>query len=277
VKGLLGRTLRNRRTWLIGIPVVVVLAGLVGPFVYVKFIQTKAPPPLSFADASSPTTIAPTASTTAPEGATTTTVGGGSSTTTPRAAALARSTTATTAAAAAASSGLDGTWRLGSGSVAGYRIHEYVGVQPNEAVGRTEKVTGELRLRGTTVEAGQWTVDMASVKSNDARRDENYRKALETDTYPTSTFVLRAPIALGSIPADGVVITRDVTGDLTLHGRTRSVTFTLQGRRRGGRIEALGSIPVKFSDYDIANPSNGYARTDDHGVVEFLLLFDRAG
>lgn len=34
-----------------------------------------------------------------------------------------------------------------------------------------------------------------------------------------------------------------------------------------------GTIPVKFADYKIDNPSGGPVTTEDHGVVEFLLVF----
>jgi hypothetical protein len=38
----------------------------------------------------------------------------------------------------------------------------------------------------------------------------------------------------------------------------------------------LGSIPVVFEDYGIDNPSFGAVRTEDEGLVEFVLVFERA-
>jgi len=39
----------------------------------------------------------------------------------------------------------------------------------------------------------------------------------------------------------------------------------------------LGQIPVLFSDYNIQNPSlGGFVTTQDHGLLEFLLVFTKA-
>jgi polyisoprenoid-binding protein YceI len=67
------------------------------------------------------------------------------------------------------------------------------------------------------------------------------------------------------------------TGDLTLHGTTKSVTTTVTAKRAGGTIQVNGTIPVVFADYGIPNPSFGPASTDDHGQVEFLVSFVRSG
>jgi polyisoprenoid-binding protein YceI len=99
---------------------------------------------------------------------------------------------------------------------------------------------------------------------------------MSTDDFPTSTFVLTTPIEFGSIPAEGESITASATGDLTLRGVTRSVTFDLTAQIEGGRIGVLGSIPVLFSDYEIPDPSNGFAVVKDNGLLEFVLVFDKA-
>jgi len=269
-RAFVGRHLRRPRTWLIGVPLVLVLGALGGPFVYFNFIESEPPPPLSFADVkpTPTTTIAAdaTTATTAPVATAAPLPGAPTPTTKPTPATTAKTVTA---------SELDGPWHVESGSLAGYRIGETVGITRGEAVGRTDKVTGALTLSGTTVTAGSWTVDMASVKSDDDRRDENYRNDMDVENHPTSMFALGGPLSFGSVPADGDAITVQVSGALTLRGVTRQVTFPVQARRHQGRIETVGSIPVKFSDYGIPNPSNGYARTDDHGLVEFLLLFER--
>ena len=49
------------------------------------------------------------------------------------------------------------------------------------------------------------------------------RQGLETDTYPTATFVLAEPIELDAAPAEGQAIAATAVGDLTLHGVTQRV------------------------------------------------------
>ena len=66
-------------------------------------------------------------------------------------------------------------------------------------------------------------------------------------------------------------------GHLTLHGTTRAVTFTLTAEHKGAQIEVAGDIPVLFADYGIQNPSfAGFVTTQDHGLLEFLLVFTKA-
>jgi hypothetical protein len=44
-----------------------------------------------------------------------------------------------------------------------------------------------------------------------------------------------------------------------------------------GPFEVAGDIPVLFSDYNIQNPSfAGFVTTQDHGLLEFLLILNQA-
>ena len=36
-----------------------------------------------------------------------------------------------------------------------------------------------------------------------------------------------------------------------------------------------GSIPIVFADYNIDNPSGGPAQTEDNGLLEFALNFEK--
>jgi polyisoprenoid-binding protein YceI len=251
-------TTPHRRRWprrLAAAVAVVVVLVVGGPFVYIHFIEGKAPAPLSLATETT-TTVAPTA--------------GSAGTTT--------STTASASAAVTSASSLDGTWNVASGSVAGYRIKETLFGQSNTAVGRTSTITGSITLTGTSVTEARFSVDMTTVKSDQSQRDDQFQgRIMDTATFPTATFVLSQPIALGSIPATGTIVTETATGKLTLHGTTKVVTFQLQARHTGSTtISVSGSIPVTFADYGISNPSGGPATTSSSGALEFLLNFSHA-
>jgi polyisoprenoid-binding protein YceI len=241
--------------WVIGGGGVLVVLFVGGPFVYIHFIEGKAPAPLSL---STETTAAPgaTSSSTATAPATSSAAGGDSS---------------------ASGTSIDGTWKVGAGSVAGYRIKETLFGQSNTAVGRTNSITGQIVIAGTEVTSGQFTVDMTTVKSDQSQRDHQFQgRIMDTAQFPTSTFALTKPISLGTVPADGVTITESASGNLTLHGTTKPVTFTVQARRSGTTISVSGSIPIVFADYNIDNPSGGPAQTSDNGTLEFLLNFPKS-
>src|SRR5436189_4457524 len=184
------------RNIVIGVVVAVLLVTVVGPLVYINFIEDDPEPELTLDDVS-----------------TTTTETGGSST---------------------PSEGIEGTWTIADGSQVGYRIDETLFGQDSEAVGRSDAVTGEVTIEGTTVTSATFEVDMTTFESGESRRDGQFEgRIMEVDEFPTATFELTSPIELGAVPADGEKVTATATGDLTLHGVTREITMDVDARLDG--------------------------------------------
>jgi polyisoprenoid-binding protein YceI len=254
-------TKRRKWPWFLGGGVLlIVIAAIAGPFVYIHFIQADPKPALTFENID------------ANSGSTTTTAAASSGATT-------ADPPATTAAAGsgAATGSIDGTWKVASGSQAGYRVKEVLFGQSTDAVGRTNSVTGSLTISGTSVTDGSFTVDLTTVTSDESQRDSQFQgRIMNTSQFPNATFKLTKPIDLGSLPGDKTEVNYTATGDLTLHGVTKSVDVPITARRNGANIEVSGTIPVKFSDYQIGNPSSAAATTQDNGVVEFLLVFSQS-
>jgi polyisoprenoid-binding protein YceI len=265
---------------IVGIIVVAVLAVTAGPFIYINFIKDDAPKKLSIDDApigdASDTTV-----TTAGEVATS--AAGTDTTATATAATAATDATAPAATDAGAadattttgtvSAGGAVTYTLTPDSQAGYRVTEVLFGQDTEGVGRTNSVTGSITLTGAQVTAAEFTVDMTTLVSDEGNRDRKFTgEIMETSDFPTATFVITQPIDLGTLPADDAEITASATGDLTLHGVTKSVTLDVTAKRTGNSIAIAGSTDVVFADYDIDNPSTGGITTEDHGLIEFLLV-----
>ena len=228
------------KRWLLIAVISAVGLAVVGPYVYIHFIEGKAPAPLTL------TTTSP----------------------------------APTTAAASTSRGTfdaEGTWSVADGSQVGYRVKEVIFGQSKEAVGRTSDVTGTISVAGSTIQSATFTADMTSVSSDQSRRDTQFHgRIMNTSTFPTSTFTLTHPIDVGSIPTEGAAKTYEATGDFTIHGVTKAVTFSLTGKRSGTTIQVSGSIPIVFADWGIGNPSFGPVTTEDHGVMEFFLVFQHA-
>jgi polyisoprenoid-binding protein YceI len=183
----------------------------------------------------------------------------------------------TTAGAEAFDGGFDGTWALVAGdSFVGYRVREQLAFlpAPNDATGRSSAVEGTMEIDGLEILTTSVTADLTQLESDESRRDDAIRtNGLESSSFPTATFELTEPIAFDEQPAEGEVVTVDATGNLTLHGVTREVTFPLEGRWEGGQIAVVGSLEVAFSDYDITPPSIGPATVEDHGTIELQLVF----
>ncbi|MDO8390831.1 MAG: YceI family protein [Actinomycetota bacterium] len=178
---------------------------------------------------------------------------------------------------AAPAADVSGTWIIDCDSEVGYRVNETINGLDTTANGRTKSITGSLSITGTVVDEAGFTVDMTTFTSSESRRDGQFDgRIMEVDEFPTAEFTLTEPIDFQQIPTDAGSVTVDATGNLTLHGVTKSVTFELTATFKNGRIGILGQIPVTFDDYDIENPSFATVTTEDHGLLEFVLVLDRA-
>ena len=176
---------------------------------------------------------------------------------------------------------LAGTWRVvqGANSFTGYRVQEELaGIGSATAVGRTSAVDGTLSFDGDRVTAVQITADLTQLKSDKAPRDGQLRRqAIETDKFPTATFVLTSPIDIKDAPEAGNKVTQKVDGKLTLHGVTKDVSLDAQGVIEGNQVIVVGSTPILFADYNIAKPqAQAVLGVDDKGIMEFQLVFAKA-
>jgi polyisoprenoid-binding protein YceI len=170
----------------------------------------------------------------------------------------------------------DGDWTATAGSEFGYRVDEVVAGVNTTAVGRSNEIDGLLTIEDTNATAVDVEVQTATITSDESRRDGRFRGSImNSSEFPTATFTLTEPIEFGEIPANGGQVIATATGELTLRGVTNPVTFEVTAEVANGRIGILGSIPVVFADYGIDNPSFGPIKTEDHGLVEFVLVFEQ--
>jgi polyisoprenoid-binding protein YceI len=206
-------------------------------------------------------------------------------------AAPAGSTATRTSGAPAASAGssatagdVAGTWTVAADSVAGYRVREQLANLPAEsdAVGRTDKVTGSITVEtsgsATILTAASLSVDMTSLASDKAMRDNRLRReGLETDAFPTATFTLTAPVEVPAAALTGTTSDITLTGDLTVHGVTKSVQIPAKAQLVNGTIQVAGSLTFPLTDYSIVAPNIGgfVVSIADDGTLEFLVKFSK--
>lgn len=164
-----------------------------------------------------------------------------------------------------------------TGSFVGFRVdEELASIGATTAVGRTGELEGTMQLEGTEVTATEVTADLSTITTNESRRDNAVRRALDTTTHPTTTFRLTAPIELGDAVTTGADVSAEATGELTVKGATKPVTFDLQARLVGSTIVVVGSTKVTLSDFGVAVPSAPIVvSAADEATVELQLLFVR--
>jgi len=245
--------MKSRTKIVFGALVVILVAAGLG--VYFLFFHDTAPPVASVAAAA--------------KGVTTTTGASGGTATTPK--------------------GVDGTWTVqksdgnfsysdeDTGTFAGFRIAENLaGIGSTTAVGRTHDITGTMTIAGTSVTAATFKVDLTTITTDRAQRNDRVQQALETNQFPTATFKLTQPIDLGANAASGSEVNVSAVGDLTLHGITKQVTFPLQAKLVSGTVVVAGSLDITFSDYGVQVPQSQIVLSvADHGTLELQLHLTR--
>ena len=148
---------------------------------------------------------------------------------------------------------------VAEGTEVRYRVREQlVGLSfPNDAVGATGAVEGSITFdpQGRVLPDSRVTVDLRTLRSDEARRD-NYvrRNTLETDRFPTVTFVptearrLAFPLPqTGSVPIE-------LVGDLTVRDVTRRVTWEGTATFDGPRVTVRARTAFRFGDFGLRVP-----------------------
>ena len=171
----------------------------------------------------------------------------------------------------------DGDWIPTTASEFGYRVEEVLAGVNTTAAGRSNEIEGLLTIDGTNASVVDITVQIENITSDDSTRDGQFRgRIMNAAEFPTAEFRITEPIEFGQIPVGDEQVVATAVGELTLRGVTNPVTFEVTAQTTDGRIGVLGAIPVLFEDYGIDNPSFGVVATEDNGLVEFVLVFERA-
>ena len=171
---------------------------------------------------------------------------------------------------------LAGDWKSTPESYAGYRVKEVLNGTDVTVTGRTPKVTSLVTTTVDTVQTAQIAVDVASITTPEAARDEYFRtSAIDTSRFPTATFTLTAPMKIDPTTLSKAQ-TVQVDGSLTLNGITKKVTAPITVGLNADTAVLAGSIPITFADYGVSAPDLGFVKVEQAGSIEFSLALQKA-
>ena len=132
------------------------------------------------------------------------------------------------------------------------------------------QVTGEFVLNNDQIESLVLSVPVLSIKSKDEEKlmDKKTYEALKSNKNPLITFKLTQP-AKPIISESTAELT--LTGDLTIAGITKKITFKSNGIKNGATYIFRGNIPLKMSDFKIDPPTAmlGLIKTGDQINLKF--------
>ena len=170
------------------------------------------------------------------------------------------------------------------GSSATYRVTEqFVGVSfTNEAEGSTNLVTGTITINadGTVAPGSKLTVDLRGLKSDQDQRDGFIQtRTLETAKFPNAEFVPTTVTGLDKLIPSAGQAGISLTGNLTIHGVTKEVTF--QGiatfNPRTNSVAGRAKTSLTFDQFGITQPKIGRLASVDNKIdLELVYRFKRS-
>ena len=113
--------------------------------------------------------------------------------------------------------------------------------------------SGQVTLDGKKITGGEFKVDMTSIKVldiSDAEKNQKLTNHLNSEDFfatasnPESNFKINSVKDLGDNKAE-------ITGDLTIKGITKPVTFPATLSLQGDKIQATGTLKVDRTLYNI--------------------------
>jgi len=143
-----------------------------------------------------------------------------------------------------------------------YSVHENLILEnkpDNVAVGTTHSEQGSFEIRtgaDPLVASMNVSVDLRTLQTDSERRDNFVRQNyLETDQYPTATFVSTCSTDLPVNYVDGQEAHFQITGNLTLHGKTNKEVFDVQGQLAGDTTTGTATSTIYMTDFGIDPPN----------------------
>jgi polyisoprenoid-binding protein YceI len=176
----------------------------------------------------------------------------------PKATASAVASSAGTADSTAVSS----SWNVAAaGSKAVVSVREQlVGVSlPSDAVLTATGATGTFALKadGAFSTDSKITFDLTTLASDSRDRDNFVKQdTLQIRQFPKAEFVPTRTSGL-ALPLASGTSSFKLTGNLTIHGKTKEVTFDVVAKRTGGDLTATATLAptFKFGDFGMSAPS----------------------
>jgi polyisoprenoid-binding protein YceI len=171
----------------------------------------------------------------------------------------------------------------GSGAAARFAVTDAtskIGFVGSKVTGKHEgsfgKFTGTIEIPGGKIEAGKVTIviDASSLKTDDEELDEHLKSKdfFDVAKFPKATFTSTSIVAGGAAGA-----THTLTGNLELHGVTRSIGVPATIKLEGAAVSATCEFTFNRKDFGIVYPGKKDDLIKDNVVVKLTLKGQPAG
>jgi polyisoprenoid-binding protein YceI len=150
-----------------------------------------------------------------------------------------------------------------------------VGFVGSKATGKHEgsfgKFAGTIEVPGGKLEAAKVTlsIETSSLKTDDEELDEHLRSKdfFDVAKFPKATFTSTSIVAGGAAGA-----THTLTGNLELHGVTKSIGVPATIKREGSGISATSEFTIKRKDFAIVYPGKPDDLIKDDVLIKLTIV-----
>ena len=151
---------------------------------------------------------------------------------------------------------------------------------PSTAEGKTADISGHFALKADgldTANTSAFTVNLASLKSDKDMRDGRVKQALQTSTYPTTTFTATKLTGWPATFPEGTEVDMQLTGTMDLHGVKKDVTWDVKAKKEGSGFSLLATVTFPYSDFNISKPNiAGFVTVDNTVTLQVQLVAQAA-
>jgi len=151
------------------------------------------------------------------------------------------------------------------------KIHWLAKKVAGQHEGTINLASGSLVANGAKLTGGEFVIDMKSIVCTDLTDAEYNKKFIghittgdffEVEKYPTASFKITK--------VEGA----NLTGDLTMHGVTKSITFPAKIAIIVGKISATASIPVDRTDFGVKYNSKKFFDKIGEKAIDDIFNLD---
>lgn len=122
------------------------------------------------------------------------------------------------------------------------------------AVGKTSALSGAIVLDKGVIQPSVVEVDVATLKTDQSRRDNKVREALDAANHPKATF--RISRAEGNpVLTEGQETELKLQGTMTIKGVDRPLTFDARAKLEGGRLTLTASTVFDMTEFGVDPPN----------------------
>ncbi len=115
-------------------------------------------------------------------------------------------------------------------------------------------------------------LDMQTMHSSDSALNSFLKNNVEPSKYPTATFAIQSVDGIPATYVDGNEFNFTMTGPMTMHGQTRTATWTVKARQVGNFLTMAADTDFNMTDYGWTPPNYGVAKAKNAVHLQVVVV-----